>query len=233
MKKRKFTLIELLVVIAIIAILAAILLPALNSARERGRAASCINNLKQIGTAVNMYADAHNGLVCSLGVSSMSTQGAWNKTLYDAGYLTDQKVYYCPSVVLPAGKENNWFCTYGAVFRDVSFGWNSTGMLKVKKAQKPSVQFFAGCNWEDTEPDYRMFWDADKQNDYGFPFMIHSDRFNAVCIDGHVGSYSAGEVEGGKILYDTGMVDLDILGVKDIKFEGVRDKNKVFDSFVD
>ncbi len=115
--KQKFTLIELLVVIAIIAILAGMLLPALNQAREKGRAADCVGKLKQIGMAFSMYGNDNDGYHPQVdGVGSSICSGQRTKWFYQIttyligidGYTSDtknmiirvseSKILRCPSV---------------------------------------------------------------------------------------------------------------------------------------
>jgi prepilin-type N-terminal cleavage/methylation domain-containing protein len=93
---RAFTLIELLAVIAIIGVLVALLLPAIQSAREAGRRIVCTNNLKQMGVAVHTFHDIHNGLVpLSLGHHKLNWCGLLlpmleKGTVYDRLTLTDR-----------------------------------------------------------------------------------------------------------------------------------------------
>ena len=92
--KKRFTLIELLVVIAIIAILAAMLLPALSAARERARTATCLANLKQLSLAFNMYADANYGRYFNCYIDGATDEQRWWNNI---GQDLAKDVFKCPS----------------------------------------------------------------------------------------------------------------------------------------
>ena len=160
---KKFTLIELLVVIAIIAILAGMLLPALNQARERGRSSVCKSNVKQLSVIMFMYADDHNGVFTPRNKPSGTV---WLTYWKRHNYLINAKYLTCPSnsdsAIKPSMTTSNKDSCYA-----VSCRWDA---IKLSQLANPSKQImFAECGTY-YAPDTGDWWTKPAQGYYDIKF---------------------------------------------------------------
>lgn len=217
-----FTLIELLVVIAIIAILAAMLLPVLNKARDKGHAVKCTSNLKQVGTYLVMYADnnrgfapANDGCMPWLG----SDKGKWPDALmpYYLGIRLEEQtveftffkksdpsvnpflgtpigIFNCSSILLPFDRSKEW--KGYALNRFMGDNSGNMGGRFLSRVKRPSERFWVadGALSGGSWALPNMTYYEHNSTQYSHFNYLHSFFSNTLFVDGHVKALKRSEV---------------------------------------
>lgn len=185
--KKHFTLIEMLVVIAIISILASILLPALQKAKDQVRSLACKNNLKQIAILSYNYASDFDDIMPASGSNWTDELNPWaNKLKWHAGMsitntkkanLTGPCIFFCKTA-------EQYQCSPGWQRSNYGLNGNAYGAKMTKI--KPQALIFADGNWRAADGYYNDHIDAYSSQ----PELIHRQKYNAILIDGHVEDFS-------------------------------------------